>query len=78
MDEYQLEQILDKLFLLTPLEKNNLYHHINDILKSKSSSPAASIVSYFEEVLASKREEIQEKSEEKSQGKVSPIFRRVC
>ncbi|HVI40812.1 MAG TPA: hypothetical protein VM577_09140 [Anaerovoracaceae bacterium] len=78
MDEFEFQKLLDKLFHLSPLEKNNLYHFIVNTLKENQQRDAAGlIVAQFGELLANKRLEIEEKAADKQEGKVSPIFRRV-
>ena len=78
MDDYTFQNLLDKLFFLNPMEKNNLYHFIVQTLKNNTQQQAAGlIVAQFGELLANKRSELEEKAVEKQEGKVSPIFRRV-
>lgn len=78
MDEYQIQNLLDKLFCLSSIEKNNLYHFLVKTIKNNNANQAAGlIVAQFGELLSNKRMEIEETSEEKKAGKVSPIFRRV-
>lgn len=79
MDYTVLTQLLDKLFQLNAMEKNNLYHFIVDTIKNcKDSRQAAGLViAEFDNLLANKREELDGKVQDKQEGKVSPIFRRV-
>lgn len=78
MDEHRLNQLLDKLYSLDAAEKNNLYHFIADTIKKSNPNQAASlIVGEIVNLLANKRDALEEKSQEQQEGKVSPIFRRV-
>lgn len=79
MDEYLFNELLDKLYTISPLEKNNLYHHFLSIMKENSDPKEAviAILGQFSLLLSEKRDQIVEKTEEKAAGKVSPIFRRI-
>lgn len=79
MDEYLLNEVLDKLYTLSVLEKNNLYHQLVSIIKNTSNpqEAATTILAQFYLLLADKRDQTIEKTEDKVAGKVSPIFRRI-
>lgn len=79
MDDIALAQLLDKLFQLNTVEKNNLYHFIANTIKNCNDPRQAAglVVSEFDNLLANKREELEGKVQDKQEGKVSPIFRRV-
>lgn len=77
MDEYRLNQLLDKLYLLDAIEKNNLYHFISITIKNDPSNAAGLIVAEIDNLLANKRDSLEEKAKEQQDGKVSPIFRRI-
>jgi hypothetical protein len=88
MDNEKIQHLLNKVLYLNPLEKNNFYHTLLNIIKSNTDpkQSVADIIMEFDELLTNKRAKLDgllngnndNTLEEKSTpGKISPIFRRV-
>lgn len=74
----KLEKILDSVCILSPPDKNELYHNIIHAMKNNDQKTAsAMILNYIEERLSRIKSDVLSSLEYKREGKISPIFNRV-
>jgi hypothetical protein len=86
IDKYTFEQYIDKAFELPLDQKNAIYFNICDIIfgidneidKDKREAIALQMIHLLDEFLAVRKEELEFKAAEKSEGKIpGGVFRRV-
>lgn len=78
IDEETFCRLLEQALNLSPADKNILYHNIHGIIKSLPPQDAAQkIINELEMFFKDRQYGLIEKAEDKHQGKISPVFRRI-
>jgi hypothetical protein len=81
IDKDSFERYVDKAFTLTVDERNQLYHRIYDSIVDADLTPklvAAEILVMVDHLLAVRKNEVEYKAAEKSEGREpGAVFRRI-
>jgi hypothetical protein len=77
IDEHTFFKMTEKELSLSPEEKNNIYHSIEDIINNNSQDISTKIVLLIEDLLNERKINMASKFIDRSEGKTSKIFRRI-
>jgi hypothetical protein len=78
IDEHTFFKITEKELSLSEIDKNNLYHEIDEIIKNNDSDSAVKKILYLiQDLLKDRKINMASKFIDRSEGKVGKVFTRV-